>query len=651
MLKQLSFFVTLCHSKPSGVERMDTAEGISSISSNFEYSVNSDVVPQKSLVTIPNGLLEELKNRNWSNLVLVIESLSDSSAKVSQFVHEYDFGHQQFNGYRSFLKIIQSYLYEVQAFILIPALNNGTNQGLPEQVAKDMHLLAGSINRHKLVNAKNRRKVLSDLISIGKFFRKQFQLLEMVRIKEIAKTSIKPEELIDLGDGVTVHSSEREIMKWLLDITEEEVIPFFNPTIKNFWLHGASRKLMDLFLTAGLTRITPLYKSFQVLFDGSIRATIGAHIALNCEVEQQKAIWSVTDNNLYRLVQKIKKINRPIQITTRSIPKQFNFGILQDGSLHTSAGDYPGLPGSSNSIECMIIRPQITMSDDSLIFHCHGGGFIAMSPKGHEPYLGYWCDTLNIPIVCPNYGKAPEKPYPHGIQDILDTYLFFTSGKDEVEIILGFHPKNIVITGDSAGGNLALVLTLILHECSKIQNNNNNILMPNAIYLLYPTANSACEISASRAMCTFDPILNIAAVFSVAHAYNCKYEKSSVLWIRKDEQSIEQAMKTVIKKQQDPFVNPLCYEKFHQLKHVKCFIQCCEFDTLLDDSIAIAKSWQGPVVIDLVNDHCHGFMVMAGQKAVSRHLDTFFKRIKSAFSKIPLTNSNSGSSDTAHSKL
>ena len=604
---------------------------------------DTHVLVSKSLVTVSPGLIEELKRLKLFELQQTIESLYDASHKVSQFVDEYDFKSQQMNGYRSYLKIIQSYFYEIEAFLLTQA---GVTSSSSSSVSTDqnvnnnslidttdhMHLLARPLNRYKEVPSKRRDKILSDLMAIGCFFMKQFLLLELVRCKELAmKSPPQPDELEDLGDGIFIHPYERQIFNVTLAIREEDIIPFFNPEIRNFWLHGASRKMMDLFLTMGLTRVIPYSQTFLMLFDDTIKSSAGAHLALNCEVLQQKVMWSIMEDSVYRMLQKIKTLGKPIFSENITFNRQSKFGLLQDGSLH-SGGPYPGLDGAVDPVDALLIYPgdKGQTVNDSLIFHCHGGGFVSMSPKGHESYLRLWSENLNIPVFCSNYGKAPERAYPHGIQDLLDAYLFVTSGSFACKSLLGFHPKNIVITGDSAGGNLALSLTLILHELSKMHP-DASIIMPRAIYLLYPTANSACDISASRSMCTFDPILNIAAVFSVAQAYTGLYEKSTTPWYRKDIKYMEKILKKNIAKKKDPFANPLCYTKYDELKDIACFIHSCEFDPLLDDSISIANLWQGPVTLDLVQDHCHGFMMLAGQKAIQAHLDTFFKRMTEAF--------------------
>lgn len=44
-----------------------------------------------------------------------------------------------------------------------------------------------------------------------------------------------------------------------------------------------------------------------------------------------------------------------------------------------------------------------------LIFHCHGGGFVAQSSKSHELYLREWAVALDIPIFSVDYSLAPGK--------------------------------------------------------------------------------------------------------------------------------------------------------------------------------------------------------------------------------------------------
>lgn len=51
------------------------------------------------------------------------------------------------------------------------------------------------------------------------------------------------------------------------------------------------------------------------------------------------------------------------------------------------------------------------------MIHIHGGGFVAMSTRSHQTYSRKWANLLKIPIFSIDYSKAPEHPYPEGLDD------------------------------------------------------------------------------------------------------------------------------------------------------------------------------------------------------------------------------------------
>lgn len=112
---------------------------------------------------------------------------------------------------------------------------------------------------------------------------------------------------------------------------------------------------------------------------------------------------------------------------------------------------------------------------DSLIIHIHGGGFIAMSSASHEMYTRKWAKLTNIPIMSIDYRLAPENPYPKALDDVYQAYTWIIkNAKEKINMNL----KNIILVGDSAGGNLVAALTCFL----VIKNER----LPNAIFLIYP---------------------------------------------------------------------------------------------------------------------------------------------------------------------
>ena len=90
------------------------------------------------------------------------------------------------------------------------------------------------------------------------------------------------------------------------------------------------------------------------------------------------------------------------------------------------------------------------------LLYFHGGGYIMGSVATHRELCSRLSQAIKIPVLSINYRLAPEHPYPAAVNDAISAYKFLL---DE-----GFNPKNIVVSGDSAGGGLALSLLLKLKE-------------------------------------------------------------------------------------------------------------------------------------------------------------------------------------------
>lgn len=60
----------------------------------------------------------------------------------------------------------------------------------------------------------------------------------------------------------------------------------------------------------------------------------------------------------------------------------------------------------------------------AIILHIHGGGFISMSSFIHQTYTRKWANELGVPIVSVDYGKAPSRPFPEGLYDCFEAYMW-----------------------------------------------------------------------------------------------------------------------------------------------------------------------------------------------------------------------------------
>ena len=84
-------------------------------------------------------------------------------------------------------------------------------------------------------------------------------------------------------------------------------------------------------------------------------------------------------------------------------------------------------------------------SPKALMIYIHGGGFLNTSFFFHENYLRDICNKIGIPILGINYAGAPDHPYPEGINDCYQAYMWIL---DNCESELGFKPEKIILSGD-----------------------------------------------------------------------------------------------------------------------------------------------------------------------------------------------------------
>lgn len=153
---------------------------------------------------------------------------------------------------------------------------------------------------------------------------------------------------------------------------------------------------------------------------------------------------------------------------------------------------------SFSLFSCCIPKKIENSNRNSLIIHVHGGGFVAMSPTSHETYTRKWAKELGIPILSIDYRLSPQFAFPDALDDVYQVYMWiikFGEGIFDMKI------SNIILVGDSAGGNLCLSLTEILII--------KGIKLPKALILPYPaTKLSMNTLSLSYLNSLNDPILN-----------------------------------------------------------------------------------------------------------------------------------------------
>lgn len=90
------------------------------------------------------------------------------------------------------------------------------------------------------------------------------------------------------------------------------------------------------------------------------------------------------------------------------------------------------------------------------VLHLHGGGFVLGSAYGYRALAGALAATIGAGVLVPDYRLAPEHPYPAALDDARNAYLWMLDQ--------GVPAGEIIVSGDSSGGGLAMSLLLSLRD-------------------------------------------------------------------------------------------------------------------------------------------------------------------------------------------
>lgn len=127
-----------------------------------------------------------------------------------------------------------------------------------------------------------------------------------------------------------------------------------------------------------------------------------------------------------------------------------------------------------------------------IILHCHGGGYSTGSTCYARTLTSKLASSTSMDVLSFDYRLAPEHPYPAACEDALKVWDYL--------MLLGYGARDIIISGDSAGGNLALSLVLKLKE--------QNRLLPRGLVLMSPWTDLTLSGESHKTKAEVDPVLD-----------------------------------------------------------------------------------------------------------------------------------------------
>ncbi|KAF6776174.1 hypothetical protein AHF37_04451 [Paragonimus kellicotti] len=144
-----------------------------------------------------------------------------------------------------------------------------------------------------------------------------------------------------------------------------------------------------------------------------------------------------------------------------------------------------------------------------LLFHIHGGGFVALKSQSQDIFLRQWAEFLDCPIFSVDYSLAPKAPYPRALEECFFAYCWAALNRER----LGAAPDaRIVLCGDSAGGNLTLGLCLRIAHTGILPK-------PHGAFIAYAPILISFSPSPARMLSLSDPLLPIGILSKCLLAY------------------------------------------------------------------------------------------------------------------------------------
>lgn len=186
-----------------------------------------------------------------------------------------------------------------------------------------------------------------------------------------------------------------------------------------------------------------------------------------------------TKNLLEQFNQQVPDTNGEVAVDMNSIRAGVREMFLSlAGETHTNGKvESINIPTLNNVIPARVYYPDQEKPDGTLlptVIFLHGGGWSLGDLDCYHDLMRALAYLSGAIFISVDYRLSPEFKYPSGLDD---TYHATLWAFDNVDSLGGDNTK-LAIMGDSAGGNLALIVANRLHQ--------NTLLRLVALYLIYP---------------------------------------------------------------------------------------------------------------------------------------------------------------------
>ncbi len=194
------------------------------------------------------------------------------------------------------------------------------------------------------------------------------------------------------------------------------------------------------------------------------------------------------------------KSGHGLNIDIRKLRKQFE--RLDGQAPKAFPTDVQRTAVNCNGVAAQWLTPN-HCRQERVVLYIHGGAFVAYTPEVYAAMVAGWCQPLKARALMVDYRLAPEHPFPTALDEAFKAYHWLLEQ--------GHKADNIVIAGDSAGGNLVLALLQRLRD--------ERQPLPSCAVLLSPFLDFTLSGASALGNARHDPIFTLAFAIGIRGFY------------------------------------------------------------------------------------------------------------------------------------
>lgn len=195
------------------------------------------------------------------------------------------------------------------------------------------------------------------------------------------------------------------------------------------------------------------------------------------------------DNSSQGLMNLVKKVHGLIENT--DIEKH-RHSQDQVGALLGNSRDVEIQEIKIGDMEAEHLKVQRLHNANHVILYCHGGGYSTGSSIYARTLTTKLASITSMDVISFDYRLAPEYPYPAALEDAMQAWDYL--------MLQGYGARDVVVAGDSAGGNLALTLGLQLKKEGR--------RLPAGFFLMSPWTDLTSSGESHTTRAGIDPVLD-----------------------------------------------------------------------------------------------------------------------------------------------